>query len=209
VVDVARLGQPHHRVDEEVGLDLLGRPQGDLLVGPVHRVAGLEGDHLRPPQLVELRPDLGRCLAQGPEVVVQGQLGALQPAGQVHRVGAVQQVPDAGVLRVGGAEHSLGLGVPVGPVELGHVDGGEDHALGVAQHDRRPGGDTGGELLGHVQRDGHGPQGPVGQAHLVADRPVVGLTEEPRQGREGPVEEELEVAGLAGGEVPRLPVGRR
>jgi hypothetical protein len=79
VVDVARLGQPDHRVDEQVGAALLGRPEGDLLVGPVHGVAGLEGHDLGPAHLLELVAHLGRGLAQRAEVVVVRQRQALEP----------------------------------------------------------------------------------------------------------------------------------
>src|SRR5581483_7680248 len=43
--------------------------------------------------------------------------------------------------------------------------------------------------------------------HLAADALVVGLAEERAQRREGAVHEQLEVADLAGREVPRGPVG--
>ena len=101
-------------MDEQVGLDLLGRPQRELLVGAVHRVAGLEGDDLAPAQRVELVAELGRRLAQRPEVVVVGQLQALEAARDVAGVRPLEQVGDAGVLGVGRAEDQLGLGLPVG-----------------------------------------------------------------------------------------------
>ena len=53
VVHVTRLGHPDGGVDEEVGLDLASRPQGELDVGAVHGVAGLERHHPLPSELVE------------------------------------------------------------------------------------------------------------------------------------------------------------
>ena len=50
VVDVAGLGHADDRVDQQAAADLLGRALGQLLVGAVQRVAGLEGDDLGPAQ---------------------------------------------------------------------------------------------------------------------------------------------------------------
>ena len=49
-----RARHAHRRVEEEVGARLARRAQGELEVGAVHGVAGLEGDHLAPTQAVEL-----------------------------------------------------------------------------------------------------------------------------------------------------------
>src|SRR5690606_40511055 len=64
--------------------------------------------------------------------------------------------------------------------------------------------------LVHVERDGHGPEGAVGEAHLLDDAVVVGPVEEAAERGEAAVEEELDVAELAvgegdRGEVERLP----
>ena len=56
MVDVPRLGHADHRMDQQVGLDLLGRSRRQLLVRAVHRVTGLERHYFRPAQLRELRP---------------------------------------------------------------------------------------------------------------------------------------------------------
>ena len=101
VVDVARLGHPHHRVDEQVGADLGRGPHGQLDVGAVHRVAGLEGDDLGPAQLGELGAELRRGPAQVGEVVVDGQLEALDGPADVPGVAPVEQIADAGVARIG------------------------------------------------------------------------------------------------------------
>ncbi len=60
VVDVAGLGHAHHRVDQQVGLDLLGGPERQLLMGPVHRVPGLEGNDPAPAEPGEVLAQLGR-----------------------------------------------------------------------------------------------------------------------------------------------------
>ena len=46
VVDVARLGHADDRMDEQVGFLFLRGAERELVVGAVHRVAGLEGDDL-------------------------------------------------------------------------------------------------------------------------------------------------------------------
>ena len=61
VVDVARLGHADDRVDQQAAADLLGGSLGQLLVGPVQRVAGLEGDDLAPAQRLEVLAQLGRA----------------------------------------------------------------------------------------------------------------------------------------------------
>ena len=109
VVDVTRLGHADDGMDEEVGLHLLGRPQGELVVGTVQRVAGLEGDHPAPAQAGELGPQLRRRAAQRRVVVVGGQLDALQGAGQVVGVRPLEQVGDARMGGVGRPEDPLGL----------------------------------------------------------------------------------------------------
>ncbi len=132
VVDVARLGHAHARVDEQVGLQLGRGPPGQLHVGPVHRVAGLERHHLAPPQAGELGPQLGRGQPQRLEVVVRRRLDALDGAAHVDRVGPVKDVGHAGVGEVAGAVDLLDLGFPVGLPHLRHVESGQHDALGVA-----------------------------------------------------------------------------
>ncbi len=60
VVHIAGIGEPHHRVDQQVPLDLGGGVPGQLHVGPVHRIPGLERDHSIPTETLELVPELGR-----------------------------------------------------------------------------------------------------------------------------------------------------
>ncbi len=206
VVDVARLGQAHRGVHQQVGLHRPGRPQGELDVGAVHGVAGLEGHHPLPAELVEPGPQLGRGQAQGLVVVVHRGAQHLELAGHVHRVGPLQHVghPRVGLVRA--AVHPLGLMGQVGPVQLGHPQGGQHDPLGVPQGQARPRAQLGRFFLGDVQHHRHRPQGAVGQAHAVAHGLVVFFAEETPQGGETAVGEQLEVTGLAGGQVPRGPV---
>ena len=52
----------------------LRRPQGQLLVGAVHRIAGLEGHHATPSQARELRAHLRRSQPQSAEIIVRGHV---------------------------------------------------------------------------------------------------------------------------------------
>ena len=196
-------------MDEEVGLHLLGRAQGELVVGTVQRVAGLEGDHPAPAPAGELGPQLRRCEAQGRVVVVGGRLDALEGARQVAGVRPLEQVGDARVSGVGRPENPLGLRPPVGPVDLLHVQGRQHHPLGVAQGHRGTRTDPGGQIVGDVESDRYGPEPSVGQPHISTDRRQVGATEEPAQRRERTGQQQLEVAQMAWREIARRPVGGR
>ena len=208
VVDVARLGHPDDGVNQQAGLDLLGRAQGQLLVGAVHRVAGLERHHPGPPQLGEGAPQLGRGVPQLLVVVVRHRLHALDPAPDVRRPAAVEEVGDAGVLAVGGAEHRLGLRLTVRTPDVLHVEDGQHHALGVAEGQAVAGRQLVGQRFADVERDRDRPQRAVSEPHAGADGTVVARSHEPRQWGEPAVEQQLKVADLAGSEIVRGPVPR-
>ncbi len=207
MVDVARLGHAHRGMDEQVGLDLAGGPQGQLDMSAVHGVAGLESDHPVPAQLGETRPQLRRAQPQRLVVVVGGGGQDLELAGHVHRPRPLEQVGGARVLLVGGAEDQLGLLVPIGTVELADMQHSQHHALRVAQGQAGADADLRRLLLGYVQGDGNGPQRAIGQAHALADAFVVLLAEEAAQRREATVGQELEVAESGAGAGPTRPSG--
>ena len=210
VIDVPRLGHPHDGVDQQVRLRLLGRAQGQLLVGAVHRVAGLEGDHLRPTQLAELRPELGRTVPQQPVVVVRDGRDARHPSAHVAGAHRVQQMRHARVLGVRGAEHRLGLRLTVRPPHVLDRQCGDHDALLVAQGEARAWGELAGEVLRDVQRDRDRPQRAalVREPHLRADPLVVGARHETGERREPAAQQQLEVADLARRQVVRRPVAR-
>ena len=72
MVDVARLRHADHRVQEQIGLELLGGAQRQLDVSTVQRVAGLEGDDAPPPEAPEAFAQFGRGVPQL-DVVVMGR----------------------------------------------------------------------------------------------------------------------------------------
>jgi hypothetical protein len=202
VVDVAGLGQADHRVDQEVGLDHLGRPLGEFLMGPVHGVAGLEGDHPRPAPLLELAAQVGGLVAQLAEVVLGGAGDAAQAAAEIDRMGLVEQVVDPWMSLVDGAEHRLRLAPAIRFVDRGDRHHRNEETLGVAQPDGIARLQRAGELRGHIQRHGNRPQRAVGEAHVLPDLLVVLLTEEALKRREAAAEQELEVAELPLAQIP-------
>jgi hypothetical protein len=180
VVDVPGFREADDRVDEEVGFDLDGRQQGELVVRPVHRVAGLEGDHPAPPEPGELGAQLGGGEPEGLEVVVPGRLDALDLSLDVDGVGAAEEVGDARVGRVLGAQHRPRLGAPVRPPGLGHPQHGDHHSFRVAQGERASRRELRRHLLRDVERDGDRPQRSV-RERIRAHTDRVGGREAPQE----------------------------
>ena len=75
VVDVARLGQADDGLNQHVGLVHPRRPDRQLAVSAVHRVARLEGDDLAPGELLEELARLGGrvCGVSGADAMGDGQ----------------------------------------------------------------------------------------------------------------------------------------
>jgi hypothetical protein len=137
-VDVAGLGEADDGVDEDVGLVKAGGPDGELAVGAVHGVAGLEGDDLAPGELLEQRARLTRLVcatgsadrdaslrwhtrtSQSDIVVVHRGLDRLDGAADVEVLGRIVQVGDGGMRRVVGAEDELGFAVLVRLIHITH-----------------------------------------------------------------------------------------
>ncbi len=194
MVDVSGFGHPHDRMNEHVCFDLLGGAQRQLDVGPMHGVAGLEGDDSPPSEPSEILAQLCRPQAQGAEVVVDGQLYPLEPASHIDRTRPLEEVRNARVLRAGAAEDQFRFPFPVRVPDFLHVENGEHHPFRVPESKRRTRREGGGKLLGNIECDGHRPQGAVRQAHL-GDHPLVVATgEETGQRREASVDEKLQVA---------------
>jgi hypothetical protein len=138
VIEVARLGHADHRLDDQVRLDLLGRPQRQLLVRAVHRVAGLERHHAPPAQPRELGPQLRGREPQRGEVVVRGEPDPFKPAADVVGMAPLEQVGDAGVVGAAGPEDLACLALAVGLPDVIDVQHGQHHALGIAQRNSTP-----------------------------------------------------------------------
>ena len=208
VVDVAGLRHADHGMNQEVGFDLLRRAQRQLLMRPVHRVARLERHDAHPPQLGELGPQLLRRVPQQPVVVVRHGPHAGQRAADVVRLRPLEEVRHGRVLWVGGAEDRLGLGPPFGPPDVLDLQRRQHDALGIAQGQARSGRERRGQLFGNVQRDRQRPERAVGETHLRAHALVIVPGQEPGERREAAVEQQLQVARLAGREIVGRPVAR-
>ena len=191
MVDVARLGHADDRVDQQAAADLLGRPLGQLFVGPVQRVAGLEGDDPAPAQRLKVLAQLGRRPAELDEVVVRRDPDHLEPAGRIMARLPVE-VGDRGMRRVERAVGVAGFVLLVVGVDLLDVQERQQVAVDVAQGQRLAFGDAvaGRDRQGH----GQGPERPVGQPHLGDDPLVVGLPQEALERRETADGQQLEVA---------------
>ncbi len=61
VIDVARFGHSNDRVNEQIGIRLFGRAQGQFLMRPMHRVSGLESDNFVPTMLGKFLSKLFGC----------------------------------------------------------------------------------------------------------------------------------------------------
>ena len=196
--DVALLGLADQRVDVEPVADL-ERGLGQVLVGAVDRVAGLEGDDPLPAAVGERLPRLlGGLVAAHERLVVVGQRVGLDRAGEA--AGALlADRGDARVLVVGRPVDLLGLELDVALVDL--LDRQPPERLAVR-----------GAELDHVadlalevgrKRDRDRPDLAAGQAHVLAHRTVVVGAHEALERREAAVCEQLEVRGLACGERQR------
>ena len=134
VVDVAGLGHADDRVDQQVRLAACGGAEGQLLVGAVQRVAGLEGDDPAPAELAEAVAQLLRRVAQMREVVVHRRLDALRPGRRDRRCRLVEQVAHGRVGHVVGAEHGRSPRPRLSGCQRSvTVSMASDHALVVAQ----------------------------------------------------------------------------
>ena len=182
MVEVAGFRHAHRRVDEQVGPSLFRRTQRELVVRPMHRVAGLEGHDPLPSQLAELGPELRRRQPQVAEVVVGRHGHAFDPAPRVEGMRPVEQRGDAGMLAVGRSVDGLSLGHAVRLPDLLHVKGGQHHALGVAEGHDRAWPQLRGRRLREVQDHGDGPQVTGDEAHGGAHGFVIAAAHEASKG---------------------------
>ncbi len=203
MVDVPRLGHADRGMDQQAAADLLGGAAGEFEVGPVHRVAGLEGDDLAPAAPCELGAQLVGRLPQVDEVEVRRQAQDFERAADREVVGPPQQVLDPRMVGVAGGVDRLGLGHAVVLPDLVDGEHRERQPLRVAQHEPRAGGELRRQLFLDVERHRDRPERAVGQAHLAADRLDFFPAHEAGERREAADRQELEIAELARRQVPR------
>jgi len=178
VIDITGLGHAHHRVDQQIGLGLTGGEEGQFDMGPVHRVAGLKGDNAAPAIAPEALAQFGGGQAQMREIVVPRQVQRLHAATDIHRVTVLAQPVHGRVGRIAGPEHLLGLMLAIGAPDVVDGQDRQNDPLGIAQGDARTGAEGFGECLADIQRDWHGPEGAIGQAHVIDHALIVRLPHE-------------------------------
>ena len=197
---VARLQVAQERVDEHpvTGLD---RDLGEVLVRPVHGIAGLERGDGAPAVRFEPRPGLGRGQEQLAELVGEASGGEHGQAAREIHLALLHHHPDPRVLGVRRAEDRAALAGLVDGVLLRDLE--DRHRRGIAGADERdlaagrdPCGGRGIDRRG----DRDGPEQAVRGAHLVAHPAPVGLAHEARERRETADAEHHDVARLARGD---------
>ena len=132
MIDVAGLGLADDGVDQKICLGDLGGALGQFLVRAVHRIARLERHHALPAPALEFGAQVLRVVAQLGEVILHRAGDADEGPAEVDGVRLVEQIVDAGVGLVGGAEHRLRLTATIGLPDRLHGHGGDQEALRVA-----------------------------------------------------------------------------
>ncbi|MEJ7707798.1 MAG: hypothetical protein WKF82_11360 [Nocardioidaceae bacterium] len=178
-------------MDEQLGVGLSGSAQGELEVGPVHGIAGVERHHALPAKTLELTTQLGRSAPEVGKVNVREGLEHLELSGGVPGIGAVQEVTDARVSFVCGTEDRRSLSPQIGLPGLCQMESGNHHSLRITQCERPGALRRLDHILRQVEHDGDGPQGAIGQSHGLAHCRVVVGTEESSQRRKPSVREQL------------------
>ena len=166
---------------------------GQVLVGAVDRVAGLEGDDLLPATVGELLPRLG-----GSEVAAHEGLFVIRQRVDLDRAGDAAVAlfddrGDTGMLDVVGPVDLLGLEHDVLLEDL--LDGDAAEVLAFVRGECDHVADRAFEVGGKGDRDR--PVLAVGGAHLCADVPPVLGTLKAGQGREATIADHFEVRGLS------------
>src|SRR5919106_6485642 len=82
----------------------------------------------------------------------------------------------------------------------------DQEAFGIAQRDLVTGGNAARELAGYIQGNRHRPQGAVGQMHRLDYLMVVVLVQKAFKWGETAVQQQLDVAQLPLGEIPRAQI---
>ena len=183
---------------------IVGGPKRQFLVRPVHRVAGLECNHLAPAELAlkRSRVSAGR-IAQSPEIVMTRRLDAAQLAAEINRVRRIRKVIYARVLlrlrcRKRGA---LRATCPVSSCRRlpssrsGRPSGSRSAIVSPVET-------CSGKFGRDVERDRHRPEDAAGKSHVLDNAVVFGLGQKSLERRERAVKQQLDIANLPRGQVP-------
>ncbi|PYQ16238.1 MAG: hypothetical protein DMF79_18875, partial [Acidobacteria bacterium] len=194
--DVVVLGLAHQGVDDEAVRELEGE-LGQVLVGAVDRVPGLEARHPLPPPLRDPGAQGSGSQAMRGEGQVLGK-GKDGDRTRHQPPRPRQQVGHSGVRGVLGPVDLARLETRVALEDLAHVDHPPETAVPVAQGGRlaRLEGCT--HRLLHGQGEGQRPDRAVGQPQVQEHARVIGRAQEAGEGARGPGGDELQVGQLAG-----------
>lgn len=118
VINISGLGKTDNGVDEDVCSSLTGSSDGELSVGTVHRVSGLESDNLAPGELVEVSSELGGSVSKGNVVKVSRSLDSLDLTADVKLLNVVAEVCDGRVGDVVSTHDLFSLGGLVRSVDV-------------------------------------------------------------------------------------------
>ena len=209
VVDIARLGHADHGVDQQVRLRFARCAERQFLMRPVQRVARLERHDALPAQFAEIGAQLVRRVAAGLEIIVDRLLDAGHRAAQIDGACDVMQIVHRRMGQIIGAKDLQRLIRLVGHPFVGDREDGKDHPFLVAQGNVLAGGHAFGEFLGHIQRDGNGPESAIGGAHGFHGADVIGFRLEPLERVEAAVHQQFQIADLPRGQVPGRQIARR
>jgi len=160
IVHVSWLREPDDGMDQKMTLDRVRRSVGQLDMGPVHGVPGLESDDPFVPHLGEGAPELPGGGPEMEEVVVLGEGEPRHLAPDIEGMGLVEEEANSGMGFVQGSEDGLGLRFPVGLPDFGNRQNGDWKALNVVESDGFAGEKRVGKGFLHVEDDRHGPEVP-------------------------------------------------
>ena len=205
-IDLPRKGLSHDGMEEQVRFARTRGLQSHLDMGAVKRVAGLESNDAPPAELAEALAQLGGGVAKRTVVVMQNRPEPGDPAAHIDRMGAMEEVGNAGMRLVKRAVHGARLLILLGPPHLADLHDGGEQPFGVAKRDGVAALEPPRERLAHVERHRDRPDLARWQPHVAQHSLVLGRAHEPLKRGEGAVQQEIEIAELARGKVPALRV---
>ncbi len=196
VVDVTWLGGSDDGVKEKLSTVTLGGDLGQLDVGEVHGVAGLEGNDLVPLVVFEELADFGRRPTKIFIILVLWHAEDFDASTGVELVDIVIDVDDLAVVGVASV-HLLALDLLVGSPDFVDMDDATGSSLRIRNQDLsvirlevRLG------LGVDVEHNGDRPELAVCEAEVSTDALVVGSLHESTERSEGSVGDKLEVTEL-------------
>ncbi len=206
MIDVPRLGQADHRVDEQAAVNLSRGSFGDLFVDPVHRVPGLEGDDLGIAHLTQHGAHLSRRAPEVCEVKIAGQIDDLKLARDAE-IAPADHFGDQRVAGIGAAQDQLGFLFRIPGEDLFNVHHCKQVVAGVPESDLVDA--RGQQIMVDSEGDWDGEERAVDQPHLGHHAFIVVLAHKTIQGRKRARCEQLQVVQITGRDLDGRQVRRQ